>query len=241
MSVQVDDGGGTTMVNIGTLMLQKPAPAWDEDTLRTAEHELARVLGPMAKLIVRKAAAQTHDRVELCSMLADNIIDLEMRRKFVDAFNETGSGVRAGAGGSGVRQAPRAAARAGRIRRDPSPSRSAAASVPGTAQTGGTRMQTAPLDQAFVDQITARLAVYIGPDRTDRHQEGGARSEESQRLSAARRRQPGNAGARRIPEGSRARRRLSRTATGARYAIDCGELRAEFRLAPHASGPSSDS
>ncbi len=87
MSVQVDDGGGTTLVNIGTLMLQKPAPAWDDDTLRTAEHELARVLGPMAKLIVRKAAAQTHDRVELCSMLADNIIDVEMRRKFVDAFN----------------------------------------------------------------------------------------------------------------------------------------------------------
>jgi serine/threonine-protein kinase len=35
--------------------------------------------------------------------------------------------------------------------------------VPGTAQTGGTQLRTAPLDQAFVDQITARLAVYIGP------------------------------------------------------------------------------
>src|SRR5215831_11269913 len=91
LSVQVDDGSGTTLVNIGTLMLGTPPPAWDEETLRTAEHELARVLGPMAKLIVRKAAAQTSDRVELCSILADNIIDLEMRRKFVDAFNQTSS------------------------------------------------------------------------------------------------------------------------------------------------------
>jgi len=157
MSVQVDDGGGTTLVNIGTLMLQKPAPTWDEDTLRTAEHELARVLGPMAKLIVRKAAAQTHDRVELCSMLADNIVDVEMRRKFVDAFSETASDVRAGTGGSGVRSA------SGSHPSGPSISRQTTASKPGTAQAGGTRMQAAPLDQAFVDQITARLAVYIGP------------------------------------------------------------------------------
>ena len=157
MSVQVDDGGGTTLVNIGTLMLQKPAPAWDEDTLRTAEHELARVLGPMAKLVVRKAAAQTHDRVELCSMLADNIIDVEMRRKFVDAFNATGSGVRAATGGTGGRSA------SGSHPASPSTSRPTTAGKPGTAQTGGTRTQATPLDQAFVDQITARLAVYIGP------------------------------------------------------------------------------
>jgi serine/threonine protein kinase len=154
MSVQVDDGGGTTLVNIGTLMPQKPVPAWDEDTLRTAEHELARVLGPMAKLVVRKAAAQTQDRVELCSMLADNIIDVEMRRKFVDAFNATGSGVRAGTGGRSASASHPSG---------PSTSRPTTASKPGTAQTGGTRMQAAPLDQAFVDQITARLAVYIGP------------------------------------------------------------------------------
>ena len=98
MSVEVDDGAGTTMVNIGTLMLQKPAPAWDDETLRTAEHELARALGPMAKVIVRRAAAQTTDRAELCSILSDNITDPETRRNFVAAFERTaGSGVRAGA------------------------------------------------------------------------------------------------------------------------------------------------
>src|SRR6185436_16258944 len=123
--------------NIGTLMLQKPAPAWDEDTLRTAEHELARVLGPMAKLIVRKAAAQTHDRVELCSLLADNIVDVEMRRKFVDAFSETGSGVRAGTGGRNP---------SGSHPSGSSTSRSTGTTKPGTAHTDGTRTDAAPLD-----------------------------------------------------------------------------------------------
>jgi len=160
MSVQVDDGSGTTLVNIGTLMLGKPAPAWDEETLRTAEHELARVLGPMAKLIVRKAAAKTSDRVELCSILADNIVDLEMRRKFVDAFKQTSSGVRRGTGG---RSAAATGGSAGGGTHPSGPSRPVTASKPGTAQTAATQLAAAPLDQAFIDQITARLAVYIGP------------------------------------------------------------------------------
>ena len=96
MSVEVEDGAGTTMMAIGTLRLQKPAPAWDDETLLTAERELARALGPMAKVIVHRAAAQASDRAELCSILSDSIIDPETRRNFVAAFERTaGSGVRA--------------------------------------------------------------------------------------------------------------------------------------------------
>ena len=157
MSVQVDDGSGTTLVNIGTLMLGKPVPAWDDETLRTAEHELARALGPMAKLIVRKAAAQTHDWVELRSILADKIVDLEVRRKFVEAFNVAGSGIRRGAAGTGGRSG------SGTHPSGSSPSRPVTGSKPGTAQTAATQLAAAPLDQAFIDQVTARLAVYIGP------------------------------------------------------------------------------
>jgi serine/threonine protein kinase len=156
MSVQVDSGAGTTLVNIGTLMLQKPAPSWDEDTLRTAEHELARALGPMAKLIVRKAAAKTHDRVELCSLLADNIVDVEMRRKFVDAFSATGSGSRPGVGGTGGRSG------SGSHPAGAATQRPGTTSAAGTTQAAGTQLRAA-LDQVFIDQITARLAVYIGP------------------------------------------------------------------------------
>jgi serine/threonine-protein kinase len=160
MSVQVDNGAGTTVVNIGTLMLGRPAPAWDEETLRTAEHELARVLGPMAKLIVRKAAAQTSDRVELCSLLADNIVDLDKRRKFVDAFNQTGSGVQRGIGATGGRSA---ATTGGGGTHPSGGSRPTTGSRPGTSQAAATQLATAPLDQTFIDQVTARLAVYIGP------------------------------------------------------------------------------
>ena len=99
------------MVNIGTLMLAKPAPPWDDETLRTAEHELARALGPMAKLIVRRAAAQTLDRSELCAILSDTISDPESRRRFVAAFNRAGGG-QSSTGASGVRSGTGARRRA---------------------------------------------------------------------------------------------------------------------------------
>jgi serine/threonine-protein kinase len=157
LSVEVDNGLGTTRVNIGTLLLQKPAPAtWDDDTLRTAEQELARALGPMAKLIVRRAAAQTHDRAELCSILSDNIVDPETRRRFVEAFNKTGSGVHTGASGARVTHAssPSGQARA---------HTSTPTSVPGTMPAMGSTALGAPLEQAFIEQIAGRLAVYLGP------------------------------------------------------------------------------
>ena len=159
LSVEIEDVAGTTMVNIGTLMLvQKPAPAWDDDTLRTAERELARALGPMAKLIVRKAASETRDRFEFCSILAGNITDLEMRRKFVDAFNETSSGVRARTGATDSRGTASAAPM-----KHPHAGTGAPTGASGTTHAHGTRPTAAPLDPAFVDQITARLALYIGP------------------------------------------------------------------------------
>ncbi len=153
LSVEVEDGAGTTMMAIGTLRLEKPAPAWDEETLATAEHELARALGPMAKVIVHRAAAQASDRAELCSILSDSIIDPDTRRRFVEAFERTaGSGVRTGGGASGSRSAGQSRPRTG-----------GHASASGASQTSGSNPHGPPLDPAYIDQITARLAVYIGP------------------------------------------------------------------------------
>jgi len=160
MSVEVDTGLGTTMVAIGTLLLQKPEQAaWDDDTLRTAEQELARAVGPMARLIVRRAAAQTSDRAELCSILSDNITDPESRRRFVDAFNKTGSGVHAGTTGSHGAHGALASSPSGHGR----VATSMPTSMPGTMQPVGMTAAGAPLEQAFVDQIAGRLAVYLGP------------------------------------------------------------------------------
>jgi eukaryotic-like serine/threonine-protein kinase len=154
MSVEVDNGIGTTMVSIGTLMLQKPAPVWDDETLRTAEHELARALGPMAKIVVRRAASQTHDRAELCAILSDNIADPETRRRFVDAFTRGGT-LASTAGGSGAHASSPAAAKGGRT--------AAARASAGTVQTHPSGTGSPPLEQAYIDHVTARLAVYMGP------------------------------------------------------------------------------
>lgn len=154
MSVEIDEGQGTTIVQIGTLMLQKPAPFWDDATLDTAEHELARILGPLAKLIVRRAAARTQDRVELCSLLSENIDDAETRRKFVDAFNRHAGDTRSVVTGA-------SGARGGVHATHPSQER-AHRSMPGGA-TAGTTAAGVPLDPAFVDQVTALLTVYLGP------------------------------------------------------------------------------
>ena len=154
MSVEVDNGLGTTLVSIGTLMLHKPAPVWDDETLRTAEHELARALGPMAKIVVRRAAARTSDRAELCALLSDNIADPETRRRFVDAFTRSGtaSGVHAG---TGSHPAGATAPKATRPGTAPAPAGVAATHPSGTG--------ALPIDPAYLDHVVARLAVYLGP------------------------------------------------------------------------------
>ena len=147
LSVEVDQGTGTTVVHIGTLMLQKPPPAaWDDETLRTAEHELARAVGPMAKVIVRRAAAQATDRMELCAILSDTITDPESRRRFVTAFNKAGGG-QSSTGASGVR----------------SGSGTQRGTSSGTRGTSGTGSMATPLEAAYVEEVTAQLAIYIGP------------------------------------------------------------------------------
>jgi serine/threonine-protein kinase len=150
LSVEVDQGVGTTVVNIGSMVLAKPAQAWDDETLRTAEHELARALGPMAKVIVRRAAAQTNDRAELCSLLSDSIADPETRRKFVTAFNKAGGG-QSSPGTSGARGG---AASSGS-------GRGATVATRTTAASSATSITQS--DPVFVDEVTAQLAIYIGP------------------------------------------------------------------------------
>src|SRR5882672_425907 len=50
-------------------------PIWRDDTLKTVERELAKFIGPVARVLVRKAAEKTTDRHRLYLMLADNLDD----------------------------------------------------------------------------------------------------------------------------------------------------------------------
>jgi serine/threonine-protein kinase len=130
-----------TEINLAAVTLQPQATTqWDDATLHTIERQLANLVGPMARVMVKKAAAKSRDTAELYSFLSESITDPEVRGKFIDEMQRT------------------------------APERSGAQhSTTGTRSTtqlksltGGPEAQ-APLDPDFVEQTTSRLAVYLGP------------------------------------------------------------------------------
>ena len=60
-----------------------PGYEWDPKILRTAEDELARQIGPLAKILVKKIATTTNDVYKLYEQLADLITDTSHREAFL--------------------------------------------------------------------------------------------------------------------------------------------------------------
>ncbi|NDP41937.1 MAG: serine/threonine protein kinase [Aromatoleum sp.] len=155
-------GRDATVLNLPRVEIDVAAPAaWDDTTLNTVERQLARFVGPMAKVLVRKAATQAHDVAELVSILATNIGDRVQRQRFVDESGANDANVsrqRTGTGG---------AAQTG----SGTPLKVDAARSTGTRGTMGQPARTdatgalapVPLDPEFVHETTLRLAVYLGP------------------------------------------------------------------------------
>lgn len=54
-------------------------PGWDAAVLKQVERQLARIIGPVAKLMVRRAAASTADIDELYRILADKLTERDLR------------------------------------------------------------------------------------------------------------------------------------------------------------------
>jgi eukaryotic-like serine/threonine-protein kinase len=81
-----DDALGATEINLAAVRMGPPptAPDWDETTLRTVERQLAKYVGPMARVMIRKAAAQTRDVSQLYALLAESISDAGGRQRFID-------------------------------------------------------------------------------------------------------------------------------------------------------------
>ncbi len=71
-----------------------PTPAWDPAALATAEHALALYVGPLAKVLVRRAAKQASSPRELYAALADMIPSGPEREKFLSGAPATASAVR---------------------------------------------------------------------------------------------------------------------------------------------------
>jgi serine/threonine protein kinase len=64
--------------------------AFDEKLLKTVEHELALHIGPVARILVRRAAKDAVTLPDLAARLAENIPDDDARRAFEDAVRRLG-------------------------------------------------------------------------------------------------------------------------------------------------------
>jgi serine/threonine-protein kinase len=112
-------------------------PGWDPGTLGSVENRLARVVGPMARVLVRRAARTCTDLDALLHILADRL-DIEDRQAFL-ASAPTGS-AKATEGRSPARSAPEQAL---------------ANSGAGAEQKG--------LGSWQIERAAQLLATYIGP------------------------------------------------------------------------------
>jgi serine/threonine-protein kinase len=70
------------------------ASTWDDTVLRTVERQLAHYVGPMARVMIRRAAERTGDVDELYTLLAENISDPAHRQRFFDDGGATVSAAR---------------------------------------------------------------------------------------------------------------------------------------------------
>lgn len=60
----------------------KGAPEWEPQVLKVVEEHLASYIGPVAKILVSREAAQTRDVIELCHMLAAQLATEQERATF---------------------------------------------------------------------------------------------------------------------------------------------------------------
>jgi serine/threonine-protein kinase len=111
-----------------------PPPGWDPAVLKQIEQQLAAIVGPVAKVMVRRAAVGTSDLDRLYQTLGQNLANPDERAAFL----------------------------AGRRRLHGVPlTEGGATPVPGAAEQGtGTTLQLTP---DAIEQATRLLANYLGP------------------------------------------------------------------------------
>ncbi|RZJ13100.1 MAG: serine/threonine protein kinase [Rubrivivax sp.] len=125
-----------------------PAAHWDKAQLTQAEQTLARHVGPLASVLVRRAARECQDINELYSKLAEQVTDPRARDAFLgQASLVTGGSARTSGGTSG---APSTAFRS-------MPGSRGSAGAAGATTIGG------PLNEAVIDKAQVLLAQHVGP------------------------------------------------------------------------------
>jgi len=145
-----------TVVNLAHVELGPPStPQWDDVTLSTVERNFARYVGPVARVLVRKAATHAQDVTELYSMLATNIADSDERANFVASMPGGTTGVASRMLHTGERIAGSQGLMTG--------GRGTAPQGERTGSIGTRTLPPIPLEPQFVQETTQRLLVYLGP------------------------------------------------------------------------------
>lgn len=119
-----------------------PAPThWDKSLLTQAEQSLARHVGPLASVLVRRAARECQDLNELYAKLAEQVTDPRARDAFLgQASLVTGGSTRTAGGTAG-----------------------AAPGSKGSAGSAGTTAIGGPLTDTLMDKAQGLLAQQVGP------------------------------------------------------------------------------
>jgi serine/threonine-protein kinase len=114
----------------------EPPPGWDLELLKAIENHLARFVGPVAKVVVRRTARRTPDVDELYAALAETLGDAEERKGFLATRSQVAAPKKAAAGPRTMHEH-------------------------GTLLAG--KAAKAPLTPEAIDAAQRKLAAYVGP------------------------------------------------------------------------------
>ena len=112
-----------------------PPPGWDAEVLKQIEQQLSRIVGPVAKVMVKRGATSTSDIDRLYRILGENLTNADDRAGFL-------------AGRRLLKGVP--------------PREAGGTTVPGAATLAGTGL-TVQLTAEAIEQGTKRLIPYLGP------------------------------------------------------------------------------
>lgn len=142
--------GMSTSVPTGTGITGEPPSHFEPGELAQLEASLAKHVGPMAKVMVRRTARQARDMTELTTALAEQITNVSAREAFLGQASKSGlatGGTHGGTGGSGTRT-------------HLSPPTGPVGTTAFTAPIG---LGSLPVTDAWLEQAAKLLLAHVGP------------------------------------------------------------------------------
>jgi serine/threonine-protein kinase len=132
-----------------------PPSHWDKAQLTQAELTLARHVGPLASVLVRRAARECTQLDELYAKLAEQVADPRARDAFLGQASLVTGGLQRTAGGT--------QGAAGTGRSTGLGSKGGSVGSPGSAGSAGATTLGGPLTEGVIDKAQGLLAQHVGP------------------------------------------------------------------------------